>query len=89
MSRLRPPGGAPDSLGPKKRRDDILSRSEGRMKDSYLRYGRRFKIPSTAQILDELKTGFIPGYVPISTDRRPIREQPNTEAVQKLRRSNT
>jgi hypothetical protein len=32
----------------------------------YLRYGRRFPIPSTAQILDELKSGFVAGYVPIS-----------------------
>jgi hypothetical protein len=36
------------------------------MQNSYIRYGRRLAIPSTAQILDELKTGFVPGYVPIS-----------------------
>ena len=36
------------------------------MQNSYIRFGRRFAIPSTAQILDELKTDFIPGYVPIS-----------------------
>ncbi len=38
----------------------------GEMQNSYIRYGRRFVIPSTAQILDELKTDFVPGYVPIS-----------------------
>jgi hypothetical protein len=36
------------------------------MQTSYVRYGRRFSIPSTAQILDELKTGFVEGYVPVS-----------------------
>ena len=36
------------------------------MQRTYIRYGRRYSIPSTAQILDELKTGFVPGYVPIS-----------------------
>ena len=35
-------------------------------KTSYIRYGRRYSIPSTAQILDELKAGFVEGYVPIS-----------------------
>lgn len=36
------------------------------MQTSYIRYGRRYSIPSTAQILDELKTGFVDGYVPVS-----------------------
>lgn len=36
------------------------------MQRTYIRYGRRYSIPSTAQILDELKTGFVPGYVPVS-----------------------
>jgi hypothetical protein len=36
------------------------------MQQSYIRYGRRQSIPSTAQILDELKAGFVEGYVPIS-----------------------
>lgn len=36
------------------------------MQASYIRHGRRHSIPSTAQILDELKTGFVQGYVPIS-----------------------
>src|SRR6185312_16963665 len=41
------------------------------MQNSYIRYGRRFAIPSTAQILDELKTDFVPGYLPISRGYRP------------------
>jgi hypothetical protein len=36
------------------------------MQQSYIRYGRRHSIPSTAQILDELKAGFVKDYVPIS-----------------------
>jgi len=36
------------------------------MQTSYIRYGRRYSIPSTAQLLDELKAGFVEGYVPIS-----------------------
>lgn len=40
------------------------------MKNSYIRFGRRYSVPSTAQILDELKTDFIPGYVPISRGSR-------------------
>ena len=36
------------------------------MKTSYIRFGRRFSIPSTAQILDELKSGYVEGYAPIS-----------------------
>lgn len=36
------------------------------MQTSYVKYGRRHSIPSTAQILDELKTGFVKGYVPVS-----------------------
>ena len=36
------------------------------MKTSYIRFSRRFSIPSTAQILDELKFGYVEGYIPIS-----------------------
>ena len=36
------------------------------MKTSYIRFSRRFSIPSTAQILDELKSGYVEGYIPIS-----------------------
>jgi hypothetical protein len=36
------------------------------MQTNYIRFGRRYSIPSTAQILDELKTGFVANYVPIS-----------------------
>ena len=36
------------------------------MQQSYIRYGRRHSIPSTAQILDELKAGFVKNYIPIS-----------------------
>ena len=36
------------------------------MQSHYVRYGRRYSVPSTAQILDELKTGFVPDYVPVS-----------------------
>jgi hypothetical protein len=36
------------------------------MQTNYIRFGRRYPIPSTAQILDELKTGFVANYVPIS-----------------------
>ena len=36
------------------------------MQTSYVKYGRRHSIPSTAQILDELKADFVEGYVPIS-----------------------
>jgi hypothetical protein len=39
------------------------------MQTSYIRFGRRYSIPSTAQILDELKTGFVAGYVPIGQGR--------------------
>ena len=36
------------------------------MQTSYIRFGRRYSIPSTAQVLDELKSGYVAGYVPIS-----------------------
>lgn len=49
------------------------------MQKSYIRFGRRFVIPSTAQILDELKTDFVPGYVPISRGYRKPDKQPVTE----------
>lgn len=45
----------------------------------YLRYGRRFAVPSTAQILDELKTGFVAGYVPISRGTIANPPQGNTD----------
>ena len=36
------------------------------MQTSYIKHGRRHSIPSTAQILDELKTGFVKDHVPVS-----------------------
>ena len=36
------------------------------MQTNYIRFGRRYSIPSTAQVLDELKTGFVANYVPIN-----------------------
>jgi hypothetical protein len=50
------------------------------MKNYYVRFGRRFAIPSTAQILDELKTDFVPGYVPISRGYRKTCHQPVSES---------
>ena len=45
------------------------------MQTSYIKYGRRHPIPSTAQILDELKTGFVTGYVPVSQGyRKPVEQ---------------
>lgn len=29
----------------------------------YVRFGRRHRIPSTVEILDELRSGLVPGYV--------------------------
>jgi hypothetical protein len=51
----------------------------GNMQKSYIRFGRKFAIPSTVQILDELKTDFVPGYVPISRGFRQPRTQPAKE----------
>ena len=51
------------------------------MQNSYIRYGRRFAIPSTAQILDELKTDFVAGYVPISRGYRPKQPLIESETV--------
>ena len=50
------------------------------MQNSYIRYGRRFSIPSTAQILDELKSDFVPGYVPISPGYGEISKPPAPES---------
>jgi len=50
------------------------------MQNSYIRFGRRFAIPSTAQILDELKTDFVPGYVPISRGWRRTSDRPPAKA---------
>jgi hypothetical protein len=33
------------------------------MKNYYIKYGRRHPIPSTVEILDELRSGLVPGYV--------------------------
>jgi hypothetical protein len=32
------------------------------MQTHYTRFGRRYRIPSTVEILDELRSDFIPGY---------------------------
>lgn len=51
------------------------------MQNSYIRYGRRFAIPSTAQILDELKADFVTGYVPISRGHQPKKPPPESETI--------
>jgi len=56
------------------------------MQNSYIRYGRRFAIPSTAQILDELKTDFVPGYVPISRSDHTKKPAIESEAIDSHRR---
>lgn len=33
------------------------------MQAHYTRFGRRYRIPSTMEILDELRSGYLPGYV--------------------------
>jgi hypothetical protein len=33
------------------------------MQTHYIQYGRRHKIPSTVEILDELRADYVPGYV--------------------------
>jgi len=33
------------------------------MQNYYVKYGRRHRIPSTVEILDELRRGYVPGYV--------------------------
>ena len=33
------------------------------MQNYYVKYGRRHRIPSTVEILDELRSGYVPGYV--------------------------
>lgn len=33
------------------------------MQTHYTRFGRRYRIPSTVEILDELRSGYILGYV--------------------------
>lgn len=33
------------------------------MQTHYIQYGRRHRIPSTVEILDELRSGYVPGYV--------------------------
>jgi hypothetical protein len=43
------------------------------MQTSYIRFGRRYSIPSTAQVLDELKSGYVAGYVPISQGYKKLR----------------
>jgi hypothetical protein len=50
------------------------------MQNSYIRFGRRFAIRSTAQILDELKTDVVPGYVPISRGWRRTSDRPAGES---------
>lgn len=33
------------------------------MQSYYVRFGRRHRLPSTVEILDELRSGYLPGYV--------------------------
>ena len=33
------------------------------MQNYYIRFGRRYPLPSTAEILDELSSDYVPGYV--------------------------
>lgn len=51
------------------------------MQTSYIRYGRRYSIPSTAQILDELKAGYVKDYVPISQGYKKPNHSPKTDSA--------
>jgi hypothetical protein len=33
------------------------------MQNHYIRFGRRYRLPSTVEIHDELRADFVPGYV--------------------------